>query len=339
MAGSQDSEDLHRRACATWPRLYLDTAELAGIADGRTEPKVVAELLAAARRCCAILIISIEHLQDALPNACSDTRKRIADALELFPLRAVVLEGPSEIEPWDMTPEDIVIHVAGNTREILEHSAGQPVLRKLSTIQDRLHTVSAISQSVRRSPGAMGKQSPDLTIQCLVTLIGGRQGTDVSEILAGWERESGVFLDEGDRATVTRGLEPWAVLLREVEATVKPTETQRVMMLRSMREAPRQNSPGLYLAQRLVSCLSANVGRTPLRSDCVDGLHAAYFPYVDIATCDRQVYACVCPHLPTIKGARNPQLFRNGHLSEVANALANLPIPMPASVRVEDTSR
>jgi hypothetical protein len=101
--------------------------------------------------------------------------------------------------------------------------------------------------------------------------------------------------------------------------------------VRSLRDSFDENSfvhsPGMFLARKLVACLGANVMRRPRRSDSVDGMHASYFPYVDVATCDRQTLAWLSSHIGKARGPRTPRLFRNGYLHDVAMALAQLPRP------------
>ena len=56
-------------ACSKWPRLYLDTAEILYVADGKTPRAILDELVETMRARGVWLVVSIEHLQDALPRA------------------------------------------------------------------------------------------------------------------------------------------------------------------------------------------------------------------------------------------------------------------------------
>jgi hypothetical protein len=142
------------------------------------------------------------------------------------------------------------------------------------------------------------------------------------------EQETGVALEGNDREAVMKQLEPWAALLRNFDAEYHLTDEMRGRMLSDLRDnfekTSRLHSPGMFLARRLANCLNANVARRPLRSDSVDSMHASYFPYVDVATCDGQVFACLSPHVPTVRGPRNLRLFRNGQLRQVVSTLAEI---------------
>jgi hypothetical protein len=335
--GATRGEDAQLRwvqACATWPRLYLDTGDLLRIADGAVDRDLVAELLARITDRRVILLVSVEHIQDALPRADCGAASRMADALELFPFRAVVLTEPHQIEPWQVVASDITIGIAGNIREILNSPAAVPVLRTLSTAQDHLHTASSSSQTTRRAaqlPPAVGK----IVLQCLVALVGGRDGSEPDQVVAAFERELGALLDASVRTDVIAQLVPWAALLTQVAGIMDLTPERRLEILSRMRDTVDLDayihSPGLYLAARLATCLSRNITRAVLKSDSVDGMHVMYFPYVDIATCDRQVYSCIVQHLPVANGSRAVRLFQNGRFREVIEAISELPDVAPAS--------
>jgi hypothetical protein len=50
-----------------------------------------------------------------------------------------------------------------------------------------------------------------------------------------------------------------------------------------------------------------------------------YFPYVDVATCDRETLPEVRKAIARIPCPRRAQLLRNGHLELVAGAVDALP--------------
>src|SRR4051812_22792287 len=124
---------------ASWPRLYLDTAEILTIADGKADADVLRQLVAAMWARCVVLVISLEHLQDSLARADSSAPDRVAAALEHFPLRGVVVSGPSAIEPWQEGVDDIAIAPAANIRDVLMHPRREPILSELASAQDAVH--------------------------------------------------------------------------------------------------------------------------------------------------------------------------------------------------------
>lgn len=314
--------------CTTWPRLYLDTAELLDIADGTVGQQVLSGLIEemALRR--VILLLSVEHLQDALPRRSADAASRLADVVERFPYRAVVLQEPHEIEPWTDDTGDIAIAMVGNIREIVTAPAAAPVLARLTFAQDRLHAATHGAQQTRVAT-VLPRDTGTLALDCLVRLVRGRHGLTADDVMAAYEHERQDSLDAQTRSAVVAQLAPWADLLRELDRVFELTPERRLEILVGMRDTLdsqiHSKSPGLFLAARLATCLAANVARRVLRSDSVDAMHVRYFPYVDVATCDRQVYGCIERHLQAVRGPRRLVLCRNGRLSEVLGALRQLP--------------
>lgn len=70
------------------PRLYLDTADLVTIGDGKVDAAVVNDLLRECERTGTVLVVSLWHVADAR-NAKPDGRHRIFDAVDRFPERAL----------------------------------------------------------------------------------------------------------------------------------------------------------------------------------------------------------------------------------------------------------
>ena len=50
-----------------------------------------------------------------------------------------------------------------------------------------------------------------------------------------------------------------------------------------------------------------------------------HIPYVNIATCDRQAYSALAPHVREVTGTRTPTIFRNGQLDAVLAHVQTLP--------------
>jgi hypothetical protein len=315
---------------SSWPRLYFDTAEILNIADGRTDLCIVGDLAEAMYERGVLLVVSVEHLQDAIPRANADASVRVADALERFQLRFVVTRDPSQTEPWGDMPGDILIEPASNVREVLMSPLARPVLDKLSSVQGMIHNASvAFQQSQPSRIAAPSKRERDLLLQCMITIIRGWLGTDANTVLAFWEEKQDIALPEATRIALLARLQPFANLMKDASEVLEPGDDQRVKVLATMRdsydEAAYLRSPGMFLAAQVGACRTRNATRIPSFSDPVDAMHATYFPYVDIATCDRQTYACIAPHLPKILGPRKPVVIPNGHLDDVLEAIRRLP--------------
>jgi hypothetical protein len=313
----------------SWRRLYLDTAELLDMADGRTDAGVVSALIREMERSSTLLVVSVEHAQDIMHGAAADTYERFLCALERFPNRAVVTTAPHDIEPWEDKAEDIVVELADNTREIFSHPRARPFVKELVQEHAALFDVTVETKVNEAAVGSLSRSARGLLLRCLVTLVRGWRGTDVATILAMWEGREPPSLSEDERNSLLLLLAPWAELLAEFERRHHPSAAMRERMLdyfrNSFDDASHEYSPGMFLGGRLVRCLRRNTGRNPLRSDSVDGMHAQYFPYVDVATCDRQVFACLSKHVRDLRWPRALHLFRNGQLADVIALLATCP--------------
>lgn len=87
----------------------------------------------------------------------------------------------------------------------------------------------------------------------------------------------------------------------------------------------REQAPGTWLAGQLAANRFRNVTRKPARQDPVDLGHVSHFPYMDIATCDRQVFDAIAPHITSARGARTVALFRNADLPALVEYVDSLP--------------
>ncbi len=65
--------------------------------------------------------------------------------------------------------------------------------------------------------------------------------------------------------------------------------------------------------------------REPEDTDSVDLAHVMHFPYVDIATCDRQSYAAISAHVAQARGPRAVTLYRNNQLQAILEHIEELP--------------
>jgi hypothetical protein len=316
-----------------WKRLYLDTGVLLAIADNRADENVVRALLRAAADTYTLLVVSKDHMQDVVPKSDEHSRTRFVAAVERFPFVAVVEQAPFEIEPWTDEEVDIGLLPVGNFGELLKHPKAGPHLEALSMIQDREHSVVSASQNQVRRRTHLSKQGKRLFLQSCITLLSGWMGTDVQEILAMWEADTGAHLADEERAMILGIIAPWADWLRDGACQYKITEDDRQRLLRDFRDnfdqTSRLRSPGMHLARKLAGRLILNVDRKPLRSDPVDGMHASHFPYVDVATCDSGTYECLASEIGSIRGPRTPHLFRNSELKALVEAVRGAEVAPP----------
>jgi hypothetical protein len=311
--------------------VYLDSAELIGIAEGRADEDSVERLIKEMADRLAILVVSLEHLQEALPLEDSGAPERLADALERFRFRALVTRGPSEVEPWSNAESDIEIQLAANIREVLLAPEAAPKLAELSRAQDlAFRTIDAALGAERARPRLPIRQrAQEVQLASRVTLAHGWMGTEVDPIVRRSEAAMGSSLSEKDRRAVERALEPIAEALRiagpELDMLrADRTQLARLMLIGNAVEAA-EVAPGAFLAGRLWAARASDPARRLRRSDALDAIHAMHVPYVDVATCDREVFARIAEHIPRVKGSRSCTLLRNGSLNDVAQAVATLP--------------
>lgn len=81
-----------------FPLVYLDAGTINRIADGDCAPESVAVLHAAMRETNATLVLSVAHIWDFCNGATEDTKARAARAIDAFPRRALVVDGPERTE-------------------------------------------------------------------------------------------------------------------------------------------------------------------------------------------------------------------------------------------------
>lgn len=308
-----------------WPRVYLDSGVLLEIADGRLDESRLSQLVALMTRRPKWLVVSRDHMQDVVSRTDVSSRDRFAAAVELFPFRAVVYREPHEIEPWTSGQRDIQLRPMVAFRELLAEPTAAPHLARLAAVQDRMHRAASTSQIARRTSPSLSAKGSELVIGCLVTLANGWMGTDVPAILAMWEGDAQDALPDRERQSIIGMLSPWAQVLADYERDYSPSAEDRVklllMLIDSFDDHSHIHSPGMFLARRLGSCWHRNVARKPRRSDSVDGMHASFFPYVDIATCDASAFSCLSPWLDKVCGIRRPIVVRNGDVAALVQAL------------------
>jgi hypothetical protein len=315
-----------------WPRLYLDTAELLEIAGGRVDAELVEDLLAVCRQSNTILVVSKDHIQD-IQGAYATTREGFLDALERFPVVAAVDKEPYQVEPWADDPQDISLRHVSDVRGLFQHPTTQSYFQLFADTQTALQVASARTQEARRIAPPYSRIANEHRIRCILMLAREPANRDIDEFLEECEQETGEQLESKEREAITNHLQPWADLLRDFKAKFKLTEEQRTDfaydVAATIDGAIQHDAPGTGLARCLARGLAQNPTRKPLRSDTVDSAHASYFPYVDIATCDREVFACISRQITEVHGPRPTKLFRNGQLHRVVETLSLL-VPQPS---------
>jgi hypothetical protein len=308
----------------------LDTAELLEIAGGRVDAGLVENLLSAIRLSHTILVVSKDHIQD-IQGAYVTTREGFLDALERFPVLGAVDKEPYDVEPWADGPRDITLRLVSDIRGLFQHPAAESHLRHFGHVQTALHNATVLMQEARREAPPFSRIAEDHRIRVLLKLVTDPDDREVSELVSEIEQDTGKALTGVDREAIAKHLQPCADLLRNLNLKQKLTEEQRMKfaydVAATIDGASQQDAPGTSLARCLARGLAKNPTRNPLRSDTIDRAHASYFPYVDVATCDKEAFACISRQIAEVHGLRPTKLFRNGRLQDVAAAIAQINVP------------
>ncbi|MFN0246146.1 MAG: hypothetical protein ACKV2T_04510 [Kofleriaceae bacterium] len=133
-----------------WPRVYLDTAVLFSIGRRHLDASLIDELIAEIENRSAIVVVSHAHFRD-LPFGDPNAAALLASVLERFWIRALVMEGPAEIEPWQTPNADIVLESCANIREILMSPAAEPVLEAGAVAKVSAHAAAIAFKEGRKA--------------------------------------------------------------------------------------------------------------------------------------------------------------------------------------------
>lgn len=316
-------------------RLYLDTADLLDIADKRVDESIVVSLADAMEEHAVALIISHEHMIDALVPGDPVSVDQLSTALEQFRLRFLVLKGPEQVEPWAVNghAQDIDIEGCHNIREILTAPEAAANLLTSRTVQDAAHRGATSSNASRRLNGDLRipRHQREIALQSSITQFRGWMGSDPLPIVLHHLERNGGTPTAAEVENLVQAQQPFANVLDEVGPSIDAHGIDRTALLRriacSVASDGFRVAPGAWLGAKLYNGLSADLRRTPLRSDLVDCMHATYFPYIDIATCDAQSHVILSRFINQAHGSRprSATLFRNGRLSNVIAHIKTLP--------------
>lgn len=312
-----------------WPRLYLDSAEIIAIGRGHLPESFVDEFIASIEQHAVVLVISHAHLRDMLKPGDRDAPALLASTLERFWIRALVVRGPWEIEPWTSGHVDIELAPWGNVREVLEAPEATSNLAEHDLIQTIAHAADLSFKTAQRSvaPGTKGRLSNNheaIVAGSAMVLAVGLQ-PDAGAAVDWCARAISCSLNATERANLVERVSPAEAALNAMSPFFAMITPEDRLNLWPRIKADPAVAPGAWLSKTLAGNRLRNVDRDPTRSDSIDLEHCAYLPYVDIATCDRQAYAAIAPRIAEVKGPRVPTLFRNGQLEAVISHIRMLP--------------
>ncbi|MCB9586382.1 MAG: hypothetical protein H6718_13345 [Polyangiaceae bacterium] len=314
-----------------WPRLFLDSAELIHISQSRVDSGLVRELLTTVRKRYVVLLISVEHMLEALPQGDTTAVPRLADTLEQFEIRALVTKAPHDIEPTLIPDTDIEIQFVSNIREVLMSPAARSHLDSLDAGFAQIHEaiVNARAKKHQAPMSRVPARHAELYRDALEALARNGDPSDPSRIVAASADASGTALTPDEEQRLSAALAPVAEFVASVRPLLEDPDLRRRLANKIPVNSPLLGifSPGTHLAFQLSLHRAADPKRRTTQSDIVDALHVMHFPYVDVATCDRNVLAGIQRALGDITGPRIPKVFRNGQLTQVVRAIHELPFP------------
>lgn len=255
-------------------RLYLDTADLIMIGDGKEDPAVVRELFAQCERLDVLLVASLWHVADAR-NAPVDARDRIIGAIDTFPRRAltrldddgelVLLPIPSLKQVLDENGEDVqtILDQANNAVGI-EQSApprgnvplaslnlGKKLLLEVMTADTKEESLRLAQAFIHKNRRKIATEQTDEMLQVVERM---------------W--------------SVREQLEPLGIWTPDVL-----TDALTKAEVAKAGERPIGKHVGVLVDQRR----RAQLDRRYQSGDLADRNHVEYAPYMDIYTGDHDI--------------------------------------------------
>jgi len=325
-------EEIVAKQFATrWPRLYLDTAVRNNI--GRDQEPLAERLLEAAKSHSVLLVVSFAHIRDAMKPGDRDAPELISNALERFWMRGLVTKGPREIEPWQSGPTDIEVSRWGNVREFLTSPARDKELVEHNDAQDTALVADIMVKAGFRSAAESGPVKKNLSkleqalVSCAVQCLALGLESDAASAIERCASYGNYTLSDEQRMMLFKQVLPAELALVAWRPYLdKLSDDERSMLLKQLRSTP-DLAPGIALSNVVSYARHRDLTRNPDRTDSVDLEHCTYLPYVDVATCDNNVFGAVAKHLSSTRSAiRRVKLFRNGEIAELIRCLEQLPV-------------
>ena len=314
-------------ATAEWPRLYLDTADLLDIADGRASSTTVQDLFCTIAEKRWLVLFTVEHLVDVAAMGSADGGAQLGGIAEQFPWRVIATKDPTDIEPWTESSTDIELAFAPNIRELYAHPATGPVVSRFTRLQDHARLAEEAARSVA-APGpreARSAREIELRAAAMDALVRDCIPENVEKLVGDLNRDLERPLGKRTLGRVSTRMREFALAWEQLDPLVQEDEVGRDAVWDWMIfSGDAQRAPGTNLAMRFFEERRKDSRRRPTRSDLIDGMHSFYFPYVDLATCDRYSHSILSRLISNTKGPRAPRLIRTGRLDEVVAALRDL---------------
>lgn len=311
-------------------RLYLDTADLLDIGDGKVGVETVAALVSAMAETETMLVVSREHVQDVSRGIASAVESFVR-AVEGFQPVLAVTDGPDAIEPLSVGRTDIGLAPCTNFRELVYSEAARPWLATMNAAYEQLHAGQIAAQRVSSSavaPPVKSRKGNDLFLKSFITLCRGWLSDEPNVVVSYWAQKAGIEVTPREREGIVFRLRA----LRAALPALKQLADENSMgvtdaLQRWGQWTDRKAWPGHWLALQVAAARSRNVQRSPQLSDALDLDHVRHFPYMDVATCDGNTLNCIGLAAATKVGPRPAVIIKCGSMNGVLEAVRAQPSP------------
>lgn len=287
-------------------RLYLDTADLADIGDGRDESATV-ELLALCERLDVLLVVSLWHVVDTR-NADEATRRRVFRAVDRFPQRLlarvedsglVFMSFQSFEALCDEHADDVKVMDAANNHFVALQESAPPPLQ----------------------PGWQLNLSKRVLLESVGKASSREEAIEVARAMLYKERRR---LPEDRRDQMLAMVnQVWDVRVHlESVGIWSPEVVSEVLTTRDVAAVPDENV-GRHIGVLINQRRGRQLDRKPQSGDAADIHHAHFAPYVDIYTGDHDICTWLNEWRSEIPYERDVHPVSNRHMDRVLAILRN----------------
>lgn len=289
-------------------RLYLDTADLIMIGDGKEDPTVVADLFHHCERLDVVLAASLWHVADAR-NAPDDARARIVAAIDAFPRRALVRLGD--------TGGLIVWPIASLQNLLDEH--GDDV----NTLLAQAKNAASVEESVQPPTHVPAAHLNLVKKLALEVLSNAKTKAEAVNIALAFVHKHRRRIAPQQAESMLQAMETMWTLRENLDA-VGVWDPQLVVdaftkvEVTNVGERPLGKHVSVLIDQRR----RGQLDRKYQTGDLADRNHAEYAPYVDIFTGDLDICTWLVEWRSKINFERHVIPIRNRQLRKVVEVLA-----------------
>jgi hypothetical protein len=311
-------------------RLYLDTADLLDIGDGRVAADTVAALVRAMAETQTMLVVSREHVQDVSRGIASAVESFVR-AVEAFQPVLAVMDGPDAIEPLTAERKDIGLVACTNFRELVYSEAARPWLSKVNAAYEQLHAGQIAAQrvsSLAAAPALRSRKGNELFLKAFITLCRGWLSDEPNVVVSYWAQKAGIEVTPSEREGIICRLQAARAAMPALKQLADENSMDVTDALQRWGQWAHDPAawPGHWLALQVAAARTRNVQRSPRLSDALDLDHVKHFPYVDVATCDGDTLNGL-RRAATKVGPRPAVIIKTGSLNGVTEAVRTLPSP------------